>query len=50
MARDPFNTPADRIRGILKYWKAGLVVAAVLLVITERNLIASGGKDHLVSG
>ena len=50
MAKDPFNTPADRIRGILKYWKAGLVVAAVLLVITERNLIASGGKDHLVSG
>ena len=50
MAKDPFNTPADRVRGVLKYWKALLVVAAVFLVITERNLIANGGKDHLVSG
>lgn len=50
MAKDPFNTPADRIRGVLKYWKALLIVAAVFVVITERNLIANGGKDHLVSG
>ncbi|WP_428682078.1 hypothetical protein [Sphingopyxis sp.] len=50
MAKDPFNTPADRIRGVLKYWKAYLAVAAVLLVVTERNLIANEGKDHLVTG
>jgi len=50
MAKDPFNTPADRVRGILKYWKAYLAVAAVLIVVTERNLIANEGKDHLVSG
>ncbi|WP_374523800.1 hypothetical protein [Sphingopyxis sp.] len=50
MAHDPFNTPADRIRGVLKYWKAGLAIAAVLVVLTERNLIARENKDHLVSG
>lgn len=50
MPYDPFNTPADRIRGILKHWKAYVAIAAVLLILTERNLIASRGKDHLVSG
>lgn len=50
MAKDPFNTPADRVRGILKYWKAYLALAAVLIVLTERNLIANEGKDHLVNG
>lgn len=50
MAKDPFNTPTDRIRGVLKYWKAWLALAAVLIVLTERNLIATEGKDHLVSG
>jgi len=50
MAKDPFDTPADRLRGILKHWKWFLAIAAVLLVLTERNLIANEGKDHLVNG
>ena len=50
MAHDPFNTPADRLRGVLKYWMWYLAIAAVLIVLTERNLIARENKDHLVSG
>lgn len=50
MAKDPFDTPADRLRNILKYWKWYLAIAAALLVLTERNLVAREDKDHLVSG
>ena len=32
LTANPFNTPADRIRSVLKYWKAYLAVAAVLVL------------------
>lgn len=50
MAKDPFDTPADRLRAILKHWKWFLAIAAVLLILTERNLIANRGNYHLVNG
>jgi hypothetical protein len=49
MAKDPFDIPADRILAVLKYWKAGLAIAAILFVVAERNLFAAD-KDHLVNG